>query len=401
MDRAADYTIQGFLYQFNKTLLEVLKSNDDSEINVEGIIEDIEIVAPSGVKLIQCKYHEAKISFTISTIYKPLLQMMQHFQDNQQASVSYMLFAHFPNPPSGCVVTRVELEAALASKNKEFKKYCDALTGKIDLDNFLRKFTIEFGPSWNDMVASVHSALVDAGIAKGDVDVLAYPNAIQSIANLSINHDVSKRKIKKSALLHDLNQIKSTAISQWTLAAATRKKVLEARRKQLKSHLDLNSRARCLVVNCSAILDFDKNIVGFVCDFLAKYHFKISHQCTPTLCLDSTAEVFRDVQLRLYKKGVVSNDGCVGPHFDKAHFYRQPLVVKSRPSNDVKKEFNLRILHWESNGQILDLQQVDDLFILGKDSYSLLISGDVCVEVLEVSSLKEISFITGIDQTYE
>ncbi|MGA2525126.1 MAG: hypothetical protein ABSF79_00705 [Smithellaceae bacterium] len=29
MSRAADYTIKGFLYQFNKTLLEILNSQDD------------------------------------------------------------------------------------------------------------------------------------------------------------------------------------------------------------------------------------------------------------------------------------------------------------------------------------------------------------------------------------
>ena len=33
MDRTADYTIQRFQYQFNKTLLEVLKSADDAKVN--------------------------------------------------------------------------------------------------------------------------------------------------------------------------------------------------------------------------------------------------------------------------------------------------------------------------------------------------------------------------------
>ncbi|MFY0780654.1 hypothetical protein AB1K18_10195 [Peribacillus simplex] len=43
MSRSADYTIQGFIYQFNKTLLEVLGDTEDSEIAIEGIIEDIEV----------------------------------------------------------------------------------------------------------------------------------------------------------------------------------------------------------------------------------------------------------------------------------------------------------------------------------------------------------------------
>jgi hypothetical protein len=40
MSRSADYSIQGFLYQFNKTALEILKCHDDELIVVEGVIED-------------------------------------------------------------------------------------------------------------------------------------------------------------------------------------------------------------------------------------------------------------------------------------------------------------------------------------------------------------------------
>ena len=43
MGRSADYTIQGFLYQFNKTILEILAAENDQLITIEGIIEDIEI----------------------------------------------------------------------------------------------------------------------------------------------------------------------------------------------------------------------------------------------------------------------------------------------------------------------------------------------------------------------
>lgn len=81
MPRSADYTIQGFLYQFNKTALELLKAQDDDTVTVEGIVEDIEVTSPDSLTAIQCKYHEASTSFTPSTVYKPLLQMLKHFSD--------------------------------------------------------------------------------------------------------------------------------------------------------------------------------------------------------------------------------------------------------------------------------------------------------------------------------
>ena len=55
MGRSADYTIQGFLYQFNQTLSELLKAADDDVITIEGIVEDIEVASFAGTKAIQCK----------------------------------------------------------------------------------------------------------------------------------------------------------------------------------------------------------------------------------------------------------------------------------------------------------------------------------------------------------
>lgn len=401
MSRTADYAIQGFLYQFNKTLLEVLKSAEDTEVFVEGIIEDIEINGPVGLTAIQCKYHEAKEKYSTSAIFKPLLQMMHHFQDNAQANVTYVVFAHFPQPPTNYSFGKDDLEAALASTNKDLQKYCDALRGKVDLDVFLARFSLEFGPSYDDLVASVENALVDAGIPKLDVDTLAYPNAIQAIANLSIKHDPNERRITRMALLRDLRLIKSTAITRWTLALKSRRAILAARRKQLKPHLDTNTRLRYFIVNSETLDDFDANIVGFVCDFLAKYHFKPAHLYTPLLCLDSSEDVFRDIQLRLHKRGVISTDGFVGRQFVESNFFREPMVDSGRGSSELRREFHLRLMRWEANANVLAQHKGHDLFIIGENRYSELDTQDVCVEVLESSSLREVAYVMGVSETHD
>lgn len=121
MSRSADYTIQGFLYQFNKTLIEILKAPDDAEIHIEGIIEDIEIQTPTTLEAIQCKYHETQEKFTLSTVYKPLLQMMQHFHLNNNQIIKYKLFCHFPLDPeqADIQITKVDLETTLKTQNKD------------------------------------------------------------------------------------------------------------------------------------------------------------------------------------------------------------------------------------------------------------------------------------------
>ena len=220
------------------------------------------------------------------------------------------------------------------------------------------------------------------------------------IADLSIKHDESERRISKSDLLALLHRIKKTAITRWTLALKTRKQLLEARRKQLKPNLDKNSRTRYLIVFENTLTDFYTEIVLFVSDYRDKYHFKPAHICTPLFCMVTSEEIFRDIQFRLHKKGIVSNDGFIGKNFDEATFFREPMIERIKPSN-TKREFAVRLLRWESHSQILNYQTADDLFILGTGDYSTIVTKDVNVEQLASTSLREIKFMMGISNVYE
>lgn len=402
MTRAADYTIKGFLYQFNKTLLEILNSQEDSIITVEGIVEDVEIVTSAIMTAIQCKYHEAIDTFTPSSIFKPLLQMMNHFHANAGANIRYVLFAHYPSEEGKAqsTVGKTQLQAALDSNNKDLQDYVATLRGKIDLDAFLDRFAMEFGATFDNLVTQVCAALKANGIPDGDIDTLAYPNAINMIAGISVKHDPTERKITKQQFLDALKSIRNTAISRWTMALRTRKQLLDARRKQLKTHLDINSRVRYFVVDAKTLDDYEEGIVIFVGDYLDKYHFKTAHINTPVVCLRTTKEDFLSIQYRLFTKGIISADGYIGEHFDESRFFREPLFCKGA-SNTIKREFSLRLLRWEDHGVVLNSRKCDDLFIIGKSVCDSLHTVDVNVEHLAATSLKEVKYVIGVSNVYE
>jgi hypothetical protein len=402
MSRAADYTIKGFLYQFNKTLLEILNSQEDSIITVEGIVEDVEIMTPAIMTAIQCKYHEASEVFKPSGIFKPLLQMMDHFHANASASIRYILFAHYPsvNGKAQPTVGKPELEAALDSKNKDFEELVAKLSGKVDLDAFLARFTMEFGATFDDLVTQVSAALKTNGIPDGDIDTLAYPNALNMIAGLSVKHDPTERNITKRKFLETLKSIRKTAISRWTMALRTRKQLLDARRKQIKTHLDKNSRLRYFVVDAKSLDDYEKEIVLFVSDYLDKYHFKTAHISTPVLCLSTSKEDFVGVQYRLFTKGIISTDGYIGGHFEESWFFRDPFTSKGA-GGAVRREFALRMLRWEDHGAVLNNRKCDDLFIVGEPSCDALNRVDVNVEHLSATSFKEVKYVLGVGDVYE
>ncbi len=402
MGRSADHTIQGFLYQFNKTLLEIINSCDGTGVTVEGIVEDIDVETHSGTRAIQCKYHEAQQSFTLSLIYKPLLQMMVHFKAKPEANISYVLYGYFPDQtPGHCYpLTKEDIQQVISTKNKDYLSYATSLKEGFDDAGFLSAVTVEFGKSMDELIEDVQAALVAEGVAKDDVELISYPNAINHVANVACKHDATERVVHKGDLLAKLHGIRTIAITRWTLALRTRAKLLTAKRSQLKPHIGINSRHRYFLISHDSVEDFDSAIVHFVADYLDRYHFKLAHIKTPLFCLDCTEEVFSDIRLRLHHKGIIVEDGLVGDFFDESRFFRDPMV--QRLSNqEIKREFHMRLVRYGSQPEILNRRKSDDLFIIGDRMFPNLDTQDVCVEQLAVSSLKEARYLIGVSNDYE
>ncbi len=96
MGRIADSTIKGFMYQFNLSLNEILKSADE-------VIKDIEKIGKGIITAIQCKYHEESKKFQWSMVYKPILLMIKTFSglETDNRNISFVLYAFFPSEQIG------------------------------------------------------------------------------------------------------------------------------------------------------------------------------------------------------------------------------------------------------------------------------------------------------------
>jgi hypothetical protein len=259
---------------------------------------------------------------------------------------------------------------------------------------------MEFGPSYDNIAKEVATKLEANGIPAGDIETLAYPNAVHFIAMLSINHDATDRQTTKKQFLIHLKTIRTTAISRWTLALKTRQELLDTRRRQLKAHLDKNARLRYFVVDPGSVEDFETEIVLFVIDFLDKYHFKTAHIATPVLCLCSGWDKVQDIGSRLFAKGIVADDGYIGGKFQESRFFREPICSK-KAGGGLNREFALRILSWDDHGGVLNNKKCDDLFIIGEPNCDALDTVDVNVERLAGATMKEIKYVMGLSDVYE
>ena len=93
MDRTATYTIEEFNYQFNKSILEILKADSNTNIMLEGYIEDIDVFTKDGIIAIQRKYYDANEKITTSTLTKPILDMIMSFLEDD--NINYELYIYY------------------------------------------------------------------------------------------------------------------------------------------------------------------------------------------------------------------------------------------------------------------------------------------------------------------
>lgn len=401
MKREADYTIKGFIYQFNLTLLKILESNDDTEITVEGIIEDIDLKDGSQVEAVQCKYHETQEAYALSLFYKPILQMMVHYCKNNNQPVQYTLYAHLPNQKDEVKLTKDDLDKILKTNNPKLAKYVSQIDGSFDANNFLNHFKIEFGQSFDELVKSTKNKLNSNNFDQSDIDTLIYPNAINEIANYSIKHDATQRIVTKISFLKALREIRKTAITKWTLSLKDYKKIIDTRKRQLKPNLDKNSRLRYFVIDEGSIEDFDQSIVTFISDYLEKFHYKPAHTHTPIFALDCEQTKFDEIRERLFKKGIRFRDGFTPSKvFDENYFYEAP-ITKEVSKKEIQREFSIRLLRYDPKNPILNHKPCDDLFIIAPQIYPELHIEDLCIEQVNISKLQELKYILGVSNAYE
>jgi hypothetical protein len=431
MSREADYTIKGFIYQFNKTLEQVFSEPSGTEVTVEGIIEDIDVMSAGFTKAIQCKYHETKEKYTPSDIAKPILQMLVHFSKNNDKDIQYILYAHFSDEIAGeKIISKIEIETILKSKDKAFINYIASLkppkdqmieelllkskksneeiktiieyysTVKdldliIDLDEFLKptKFKFVIGKAFDDLISDTKYLLeTKSKFSKLDIEELFYPNAIQKIADKSILHNSDDRKINNTHFISELEKSKKTAISRWTKELLSYSALLKKRRSQLKINLQKNHRLRYFLISEESIENFEDEIVQFITNYIETYHHKIKlHSKTPIFCFNvRNTEIIPKIESRLHQKGLVIENGIRGNDFFEADFLREPKVINTQNW----REFHLRLCPYlEETIKAINSKKSDDLFLIGKQDFDKINKQDVNIEFLEVTNLNELQYL--------
>ena len=340
--RVADSTIKGFIYQYNKTILEILNSTNET-IHIEGIVEDVDVYdVNNSIRAIQCKYHEYAKSFNLSLIYKPIILMIKTFIERPNDELTFVLFIHIPSEEQRDRELSIEeVDQILCTQTEKLKKIID----ELDLDNFNKqKFVdhliIRFGKSIEDLESEIKAKI--EGLEKFrsyDVDGLIYPNLIAEIQRISTIKHHDSRKLTQQEFFKFLIKQSKAVINKWTLMTKSRKALLKQLRNDFRVEMNSNSPLRCFIFQGFNVDEID-NIINFINIYVEKYLKKPSHK-PATFIFDLEEGKFQNLVSQLYDHGIYVNDGIVGGIWKYNEFYKD-CKIRRRPRSEIQADFHIR-----------------------------------------------------------
>ena len=427
--RQANSTIKGYSYQFNKSILEILKAGEADEIVLEGVIEDIDIQSPTSITTIQCKYHEDK-KYQISNVAAPLLEMLCHYCECAYLgkSVSYILYAYYADNVdsvdmadfvkflesttdkdilskyfhriytiSNPVILAIANKVKKSSAEKEqllnhYKTNRKSLSLRVNIKDFWDNFTYVKAEQFDELQAKVIQELEE--IADHDTATsLFYPNAFSHIAFLSSKVDSSDRTITKREFIDFLQNQKSVLLNRWTIGALDREQLLKSKKAYLSTAFASNPDVRAFVFSDTFLDGVGNNIIAFIHEYLNKYFKKRKLQKPPIFIFGSrNSTLMQNSLLELYKYQQSVNTGSIGTAFLEDSFIN---------NTNCASDFSCKMTLLENiSVDILEKCNVNQLYVIGGIDTPL-DSPNYYVEELDITDVGSLRYLVGLTKTLE
>jgi len=427
--RQANSTIKGYSYQFNKSILEILKAGETDEILLEGVIEDIDIQSPTGITTIQCKYHEDK-KFQISNVAAPLLEMLCHYCECTYLgrSVSYILYAYYEDNVdsvdmedfvkflksttdkdilakyfhriytiSDPAILAIANQVKKSNSEKEqlfnhYKSNRESLSLRVNIQDFWNNFTYVKAEQFDELQAKIIQAL--EGITDHDTATsLFYPNAFSHVAFLSSRVDSSDRIITKGKFVDFLQNQKSVLLTRWTIGALDREQILKSKKVYLSAAFASNPDVRAFIFSDAFLDNAGNKIIVFIHEYIAKYFKKRKLQKPPIFIFGSkNSNLMQNALLELYKYQQSVNTGSIGTAFLEDSFIS---------NTNCAADFSCKMTLLDNiSVNTLEKCNVNQLYIIG-DIDTRLDSPNYYVEELDVADVGSLRYLVGLTKTLE
>lgn len=406
-DRSAHSTILGYLYQFDKTIIELISLTKNSDrLVIEGI-EDIDVSAAGTTKAIQCKYYAAQTYYP-STLREPISSMLEHFmQAGGKAKFTYHLYLHFGDfraMPASFSLTDLKGILTYTPKGKTTIKVFDDL-GATDqnLNDFLGCMSIERATNFDAQHTQVLDLLKsELNCDKFDAEAFFYNNSLRYVFDKAIKPTVADRTATKKDFLKTINS-KEFIFSRWLLEFKGREEFLKLMRRQLSERKCLLSqKSKGILLSRALLSDTTYTFRKFCQDIIAAYYNKGYHRIDAmpwTFVLDVSIDDVKKFKRDLLDAGVFFTDGYEHVNFTPTMFNRRPIKTKMVQSATGKatdqladSSYFLKVLTADTyRKHHKNIQALDVFFCDSTVDVAKLFSAPSRVDVIRIDSLRTLA----------
>ena len=248
--RCATDALNGYFYQFDYTILQLLQDTNNKEFVVEGI-EDVDIQTATTKTAVQLKYYD-KTDYNHSVIKPAVVYMFEDFMERKKNSRSFIYYKIYGHYKSGSDKLPNNIDADFVKTNFLSSQTTNTYTIN-DIQDFLDYFKIDNKAS---NIEEQNKKIISAIKFKFncddfDADYIYYANALKIIRSLAIERNINDRKITSEDFCKRIDK-KNSLFDKWFIEKKTVEKYCKAmKKKYFPAQLNLSPFSRFFLIEIS------------------------------------------------------------------------------------------------------------------------------------------------------
>lgn len=286
--RDAVSTIRGYFYQFDYSILQVLRLERDTDtIRIEGI-EDVDINDEKDIILHQCKCYEGT-EYNHSVIKDAVGWMLKHFANNRNSDYKYYIYGVYKSGQQKLAQSINVDFAKIHFFTKKHKNSPDELLHEQlsltddDISEFLQRLVININAdSFEVQENNVREELcISLGLKIQEVEPY-YCTALSIIRHLATQKEVSDRTISRGKFIRQIRNL-DNQFEIWLLHKTGSAKFAKAiKKKYFSERLNISPYDRFFIIECNqhtSIVDLKMVILH-----ISRKYSAMSQRAKPKFC---------------------------------------------------------------------------------------------------------------------
>lgn len=345
--RSATEIIKGYAYQFDYSIDKLLSlPNDTDEITIEGI-EDIDVDSLNESAAIQCKYY-AKTEYNHSVIAKPIRLMLDHFKGVKNGinnQIEYKLYGYYESGQNKLSLP-IDVDflkdrfLTYTSKKVAYKHHETLGLNDVEFQEFISLLSIdinakEYNEQYDNIIIKLSNTF---SCDQFDAEYYYYNNAVNEIQKLSIESDLSNRKISKADFIQRINN-KQILFNKWFIEIKGKRQYHATIKDKHFRRLNRAPYERFFIIDITPSTSTVeiKEILYFIADKYSNLKKREPQTYCPYIYLNNIESAqFLELKNQIFVEGIKIIDGIP---FKGADFSVDYISIKANYNNQIKLKF--------------------------------------------------------------